>query len=384
MRVAIDARIAQGERAGLSVHVLNLINALVNQEAISSLILLTSGLLPPLLVERNSKVQEITTAPPLDGRFHRDYWEQITLPSLLEELTVDVYHGPVYSIPFIRSLPCASVVTFADASILANPKWYPFLGRKRLTFLMRRSANAATRIICDSRHAREECIRYLGPNIDRKISSISIALPMELEKMGIPSLDEVESIKRHFAGGKKYFFALGTIQPRKNYERLIEAFAKVEDKDTLLLICGSAGWKCEEIYSAPNRYGVKDRVKFLGGLPTKEMRSLMRGAVGFIFPSLYEGFGLPLLEAFSLGTPVGTSSSSSIPEVVGDAALMFNPESTVEITAAMNQLINEPELSMDLVTKGYLRLKSYSWDRCAFEHVEIYKNALTEWQKSVT
>ena len=176
---------------------------------------------------------------------------------------------------------------------------------------------------------------------------------------------------------------MGTIQPRKNLKRLIKAFGIFLDRNIRegntknvanlkLVLAGGKGWLSDEIYDLPEKLGIGDRVIFLGRVEDIYLPVLYSGSLGFVYPSLYEGFGLPILEAMSCQTPVLSSNRSSIPEVAGSAAILVNPESIEEIVEGLNQLLDK-NVRVKLIKDGLLQVKKFSWERCARETVELWK-----------
>jgi glycosyltransferase involved in cell wall biosynthesis len=163
-----------------------------------------------------------------------------------------------------------------------------------------------------------------------------------------------------------YVLFVGTLQPRKNIARLIEAFSRIKD-NTQLVVVGKKGWLYEEILEAPKKFGVQDRVKFLDFVPDEDLPLFYQNALCFVLPSLYEGFGLPVLEAMKYGCPVITSNVSSLPEAGGDAALYFNPEDISDIAANLRLMITKPQLRKELIKKGFEQIKKFSWEKTARE-----------------
>ena len=164
---------------------------------------------------------------------------------------------------------------------------------------------------------------------------------------------------------------MGTLQPRKNIVRLIEAFSKMKNKDLDLVIVGKKGWQFEEILSAPKKFEASSRVKFLHDVSDEDLPSFYQNALFFILPSLYEGFGFPVLEAMQYSCPVITSNVSSLPETGGDAALYIDPESVLDITSKMEKLANDENLRKEMIEKGKKQVAKFSWEKTAKETLKV-------------
>lgn len=174
---------------------------------------------------------------------------------------------------------------------------------------------------------------------------------------------------------RPFILYTGTIEPRKNLETLIRAFAQFRySKDFTLILAGGFGWKYESVKKLPSELGIKDRVRFLGYQPSEIFELLYNAADFFVYPSLYEGFGMPNVEAMQCGLPVITSNASCLPEVVGDAALLFDPMSPDELVAQMERLVDSPELREELRQKGFQRGSEYSWETIGEQLYHIYRN----------
>lgn len=180
----------------------------------------------------------------------------------------------------------------------------------------------------------------------------------------------MENLKKYKIEGD-YILFVGTLQPRKNIVRLIEAFSTLGPKLYTLVVVGKPGWLYEEIYEAPKKFKVEDRVKFLDYVPDEDLPALYQNALCFVLPSLYEGFGLPVLEAMHYGCPVVTSNVSSLPEAAGDAAIMVDPESTESIKEGIEKVLGDKSLREKLVKKGYEQVKKFSWEKCARETLKV-------------
>jgi glycosyltransferase involved in cell wall biosynthesis len=186
---------------------------------------------------------------------------------------------------------------------------------------------------------------------------------------------KINLVRKKYGLAKDYFIYVGTIQPRKNLVRLIEAFSKMPSKKYDLVLAGKPGWLYDEIYQAPKKFGVEERVKFLGFVDTEDLTSLYSGALSFVFPSLYEGFGLPILEAMACRLPVLTSNTSSMPEVSGSRAILVDPKNVEDIAKGLNLLSRNEKLRTELANKGWEWSKSFSWEKTARETLKVLEEA---------
>ena len=188
--------------------------------------------------------------------------------------------------------------------------------------------------------------------------------------------EEIEQIKDRFQIKKEYFLYLGTLEPRKNIERLLEAYARLreerEENIPFLVLAGQKGWLYDSIFQLVEKLGLKEQVLFTGYIKQEDVPALLSGAIAFIFPSLYEGFGMPPLEAMACGTAVITSNTSSLPEVIGEAGILINPYSVEEIKEAMKKVWKEKDLAERLRKAGRERAREYTWERSARVLKKVY------------
>ncbi|MDQ5954196.1 MAG: hypothetical protein QG583_124, partial [Patescibacteria group bacterium] len=180
-----------------------------------------------------------------------------------------------------------------------------------------------------------------------------------------------DDVKKKYAIDSKFILFVGTLQPRKNIARLIEAFSLLNDKEVKLVIVGKKGWKYEEILEAPKKFGCEEKVVFLNFVPEEDLQVLYKNAELFAFPSLYEGFGLPVLEAMKFNCPVLTSNVSSLPEAGGDAAHYCNPESTESIKEGIEKILEDRKYRVNLIEKGKENIKKFSWEKAAKETLAV-------------
>ncbi|MDP3987636.1 MAG: glycosyltransferase family 1 protein [Candidatus Levybacteria bacterium] len=306
----------------------------------------------------------------------------------------DVFFSPTHYLPLFTPFPCA--ISILDLSYLK----YPLLFKKRdlyqLKIWSKFSINKSKRVFTISNSSRNDIIKTYQlpeekvvvtyPGI-KSVSSIKPFGP-ELRVEGYKALSMDKITKRYGIDGE-YVLFVGTLQPRKNIGKLIEAFSKVltlnsqlsrlaAKRATLsLAIVGKKGWQYEEILDAPKKFGVEGRVKFLENVTDEDLPTFYKNALCFVLPSLYEGFGLPILEAMQNGCPVITSNVSSLPEAGGDAAIYINPQDVDDIAQKLEKVIKDDKLRKEMIKKGYEQVKKFSWEKTAKETLraleEIYE-----------
>jgi glycosyltransferase involved in cell wall biosynthesis len=298
--------------------------------------------------------------------------EQLLVPMDLRRERVDLFHAPHYVLPPLT--PVRSVVTIHDCIHLRFPQYLPHkLGyayaRGSLWFATHRSS----RIMTVSEASKRDILRYFRVPA-AKIDVIHNAIDERFGRM--PAEEEIARVRERYQLNDPFVLYAGNIKPHKNLERLIEAFHMLRRGDlehVKLLIIGDEVSKYATLRRAVHRYKLHKHVRFFGFVPDETLAVLYRLASVFVFPSLYEGFGLPPLEAMASGTPVVTSNVSSLPEVVGDAALLVDPYEPEAIAQAMREVLTDQALRESLVRKGLARVGLFSWDRSVRRVREIYE-----------
>jgi glycosyltransferase involved in cell wall biosynthesis len=238
--------------------------------------------------------------------------------------------------------------------------------------MMTRSARGSARVLTVSQASKEDILHYLRVPAD-KVEVIYNALDTRLASE--PTPDDIARARDRFLLTAPYILYTGNIKPHKNVDRLIEAFSILRRQgfeDLKLLIIGDEISKYPNLRRLVHRFQLHQHVRFLGFVPDATLAALYRLASVFVFPSLYEGFGLPPLEAMAAGAPVVTSNVSSLPEVVGDAALLIDPMDAGAIAAAMARVLSEPQLREDLIRRGHERIKAFSWERSVARVRHVY------------
>ena len=302
----------------------------------------------------------------------RRMWTHRALAHAVVAQPPDVLFVPAHVIPYVRPrrrLP-PSVVTLHDLGYHFFPQQHTRRQRLYLEWSTRWSARAATRVIAVSRATADDLVKIyaIGPD---KIDVVHEAVP----------LAEVVADAADVTQMPQYSYALflGTLQPRKNLHRILDAFARIHARvDWDLVLAGAPGWHSDSILRHAAQLNLGDRLHFPGYVPDGMTAALMHGARFFCFPSLYEGFGLPVLEAQAQGVPVMTSTNSSLPEIAGDAALLVDPTDVDALAQAMLRLATDEALRARLIAAGHENVARFSWEKAAQETLAVLERAAQE------
>ena len=283
---------------------------------------------------------------------------------------VDLVHAPDHMIPRLRHAPV--VATLMDAIPLARPEWVGYRLRGLRNRLWARSAHWADHVVTISEHARGDIVRHFG--IDPERVSV-VPLGVDDRWFAVPDGRTRERVRQRHSLPPAYFLFVGTIQPRKNLEMLVEAFGALPPalrRDCPLLIAGRYGWCCETLRRRLAADAIAD-VRWLRHVPDEDMPALLHGARALLFPSLYEGFGLPVLEAFAARAPVIAADATSIPEVAGDAALLLDPHDRGAWSEALAATARESSPQPERVERGAARARAMTWDIASARLAAIYR-----------
>ena len=296
-------------------------------------------------------------------------WSPLTVESFLGP--VDVFHSMnAVVLPQRRG---RRVVTVHDLTCLRFPQFHPWGRRVLFRLGIRRAARLADAIIVPSGATRRDLTTRF------RLPEAKIRVVPEAPGEHFVSLDPAESmaiVSRYGLPFRDYFLFVGNNEPRKNVPRIVDAYTRLRARTRLappLVIAGGAGWKNRPIHEAVAASPCAADIRVLGYVPDADLPALMGGALAFVYPSLYEGFGLPPLEAMACGAPVITSNRSSLPEVVGDAALLVDPEDTADLARAMARVMDEAPLREDLRERGRKQAQRFSWDETARLTVQAYE-----------
>ncbi|MHB1347947.1 MAG: glycosyltransferase family 4 protein, partial [Candidatus Humimicrobiaceae bacterium] len=286
---------------------------------------------------------------------------------------VDIIHSTAYAVPEL--FKAKLVVTIHDLSFLLFPDMHTE-GNVRLLIKNLIYINSRpNKIICDSEQTKKDLIRFFHVP-EEKIKVIYLGVDhIFSDSVSEEKKDTV--LARHDLIGIDYILTVASIEPRKNFERIIKVFSEIiknERYSDLYLVCaGGAGWKNENIHELVQERGLENKVRFLGYVEEEDLPAVYNAAKFFMYPSLYEGFGLPVLEAMASKVPVLTSNASSLPEVAGDAALMIDPCDEKQIYDASLRMLEDESLRKELQSKGVQRANLFTWENTAFQTLEVYK-----------
>ncbi len=369
MRIAVDGSAIPRQMAGAGVYTYQLVRALAETAGAHQLtVFARRGLFDELAAEQ-PRLQVIHIDQ--SSRAARLAWEQTRLPSLLRRHEIDLLHSPHHHTPLATRRP--RVVTFHDVTFLVLPERYPAARRLYMATVTRASARVADTIITPSQTVRRDVIDRLGVPDERVVTIPDAAGPQY-----VPVEDEsaLDRLRQQYQLPGRYILSIGSLEPGKNRGRLIQAYAGLEGAgvDCPLVVAGLPAWRYEGDYEQAQQLG-QGQVRFLGYVPDGDLPALYSAATLLAFPSLYEGFGLPVLEAMSCGTPVVTANVAGTAEIAGDAALLVDPRNVGALAEAMGRLLSDDALRTNLRARGLERAKQFSWQRTARETLSIYESA---------
>jgi len=292
------------------------------------------------------------------------------------ERQIDIFHAPDHHIPRLRHTPV--VATIMDTIPLTHPEWASSHLRGLKNFAFRHVTQWCERIITISEHSKQDIMQHLHIP-DERIEVIPLGVdPLFFERA---TQEEIEYTLGKYSAHAASLVFVGTLQPRKNLHRILEAHRRLPQvlrKNHPLLVIGKYGWGDESLRDALIQMQREGFGLWLNNVPDDDLRPLLQSAAALIYPSLYEGFGLPVLEGFASGLPVITSKTSSMPEVASDAALLINPLDIDELAVAMQRVLEDSHLAADLSRRGLARAREFTWARTAEQTLAVYQRVLAD------
>jgi glycosyltransferase involved in cell wall biosynthesis len=376
LRIVIDARRVRD--FGIGTYIRNLVDGLGRIDREDQYFVVAG---PPDVAELPALPSNFQIVPYASS--HNALVRAIAVQAFFRSFKADLYHVPLNLVPF--GMPSPYVVTVHDMSALLYDTQRTLRHHMRLhTF--RRGLVKATQVIAVSDATRRDVMSMVGIAPDRIHLVYNAPDPIFTAPVRSLELDESHRIMGRYQIDYPFLLYAGNIRPQKNIPRLIEAFAVLRGElaehpvysNLRLIIIGDEISKYPAVRHAVFQSRVEQAVRFLGFVPIHMLRIFYTAAAAFVFPSLYEGFGLPPLEAMACGTPVVTSNVSSLPEVVGDAAIMVNPENVFDIARGMREALLDDLSRFRCIERGYTQVRRFSWDRTAEQVLAIYRNAAAE------
>lgn len=389
MKIALDCSLVPGSRGGIGQYSYSLAHALAaidKENSYSEYILVP--VIDRILYPGHRKADLPDTGNfrvvfktiPVHFQLMRYLWFP-GMPGSLREymlggLDADVYHSHTYCVPLFRDRKKRLVVTIYDVSVLTHPECHTKTNRDFCLRGIKDAVRYADRIIAISEHTKNDIIKYFNASPEL-VTVTRLAAGDAYREVKDP--DSLQAARKKYGLPDNYILFVGSLEPRKNVRTLLKAYSLLPErlkKEFRMVVAGGRGWLNSDIPGAVKDLGIEDRVTFAGYIDSSDIAAVYSGAAVFAYPSLYEGFGLPILEAMSCGTPVVTSDVSSMPEVAGEAAVLVSPRSPEAIAAALERVIEDADLGSEMRRKGLERSGGFSWEKCAGETLAVYRKVV--------
>ncbi len=388
MRIGIDCRTIlnpeAGERAGVGHYTTYLVKELVNKTKRDIFVLFFDHRMPnnELIKDfRSRKNVEIVKFPLSEYKRYMPYgYSHMVVSQVLKKQNLDVFHSPAYAVPMQYNRP--SIITVHDLAIYKHLSWFPPKQKFSTRILVPSSVKRAEKVIAVS-NATAKALKQIFKTPNSKIQVIHEGFAKE-QRLNKKKRD---AIKKKFGINDRFIFFVGTIEPRKNIANLVKAFDHFMNEnykrhqDIQLVIAGGKGWKHQHIFRTIARAKWSANIRVIGYISHEEKIALLESSLFFAFPSHWEGFGLPVLEAASLGVPVLTSKTSSLPEVADGGAIYVRPDSVRSIQKGITTLVRGAAKRKSLSKKGKEHAKKFSWKKCATETLQLYREVVEDYNK---
>ncbi len=379
MKIAFDAQLLfENQKTGIGWTADNLIKNIIkesdNEYFLNYFSLRRNKYKEKIVQEYKNMGYKINKCGWFPNVIYRNIWNHIPIPySLFFGKQAQIIQFFNYDIP--PGVEGRAVTFIYDMVYKAFPETISKETMEMLNYNLAVTCRRADRIITISEFSKSEIIKYLQVPED-KISIIPCGVDLSIYHPNYTP-EEVEKVKKKYGIDSDYILYMGTLEPRKNIERLIEAYKLLQkEAGTLpkLILAGKKGWMYEKIFNKVEEYRLKEKVIFTDYVESRDVPILMKGALMFVFPSIYEGFGIPPLEAMACGTPVVVSNTASLPEVVGEAGYYVDPYSKEEMKNAMQVIIGDKTLQKEMSKNGLYRARSFTWKSSAETLLKIYEH----------
>jgi glycosyltransferase involved in cell wall biosynthesis len=373
VRIGIDCTAALRQGGGIGRYTGGLVQALARLDRQNEYVLFVAGRPSGPLLELSSAHPNFhLKAAPLSDRFFNIIWQRLRLPLPVEAFSgpLDIFHSPDFVLPPLRR--ARAILTVHDLSFMRVPQCADPALRAYLSQAVPRSISRADHVLADSQSTRRDLIELLAVPAD-KITVVPAGVGDNFRR--VTDEERLAYVRRRYELTPRFILGLSTLEPRKNFVGLIRAFARLSASGYAgdLVIAGGRGWMYEPIFAEVEQQKLAGRVHFPGFVADADLPALYTLADLLAFPSFYEGFGLPVLEAMACGTPVICADNSSLPEVAGEAALMVGAGDTEALVEGIRRLLADEELRRQLVQRGLAQVKNFTWQEAARKLLAVYR-----------
>jgi glycosyltransferase involved in cell wall biosynthesis len=369
MRIAINTLAMRRELYGVGNYIKHLVACLSKLDSKNEYLLFASRENDHHLKHLGGNFR-VQYAP--SNRTIRLAWEQLILPRRLKRERIDVYHGTTFVTPLHKT--SRQVVSIHDMTFYLTPERHSLHKRVYFRAMIPKAVRGSDRVIAISESTKRDLLRLLDVEAD-KISVV----PLGVDSRFSPAVDEavLAGVREKYNLPSKFILFVGMIEPRKNLQILLDVYeAAGLDEDIDLVLAGNLGWDYQGLLRKIADSPVSHRIRMLGYIADADLPALYTLATLFVYPSVYEGFGLPVLEAMACGTPVVTSNVSSLPEVAGDAAVLFDPSDSRSLASALQEVLGSSQLRKSMSERGRQRAQLFTWERTAQKTLETYQRSL--------
>ena len=372
MHIGINTLAAHRAKTGIGTYISSLVAGLLEGGAAHRYTLFVSHENAGLFPDSFANCRKVFAPPAIDATPLRVLWEHTALPAWIRRSGIDLFHGPTFVTPLLSRVP--SVVTIHDMTWFTHPGEHVRVKRRYFQALIPVAARRAVRIIADSEATRRDILRILDVP-GEKVVTVHCGIDGMFRPVEDPAL--LAAVKQRHGIPGPFVLFVGMIEPRKNLVRLIEAFGRLKSEGfpQSLVLGGTRGWGYEDAAAAVRRLGIERHVVFPGRIADSDLPLLFAAADLFVYPSLYEGFGFPLVEAMACGAPAVTSNVSSLPEIAGEAALLVDPLDVGDLTEAMRRVLADTSLRLLMRARGLERARRFTWKATASATLRVYEEA---------
>ncbi|GBC95572.1 GDP-mannose-dependent alpha-(1-6)-phosphatidylinositol monomannoside mannosyltransferase [bacterium HR16] len=370
MRVGINVHLLSTTHTGIQHYIRALVPEMATQATSHEIVLY--GESAQLPVPAGEQVRWVPASRPLRSGAQRVLWEQTVLPRQLRRDGVDVFFSPAFVLPILWG--GAGVVTVHDLNFEVSPETIHPVRRAYLRRITRWSAQRARKVIAISQSTASDIVRlYSVPS--QKLVVIPYGLDAMFNPENARALEPM--VRKRYSLPERFLLFVGTLEPRKNLPRLLEAYTLARRQANLppLVLVGAPGWQHERILAQARRLGIERHILFAGYIPREHLPGVYAAASALLYPSLYEGFGLPPLEAMGCGTPVLASNTSAMPEVVGDGGILIDPRDVQKIADGILRITLDEMLRQQVIKRGLERAKLFRWDEVAEHTLRVLEEA---------